>query len=258
VDELDFHRALHRPGTIVDVGAHAGAFSLPLAELPGARVIAFEPLPAAFARLEAAVRARYGAVPGHLELHQAALGAAAGEIVLEVAVVGGAAQEQWASTVKDYEAMRAGDPRIDAVRRFTVPMLRLDDLALPDVTAIKLDAEGAELEVLHGAAATLRRCRPVLSIEIEERHRPGSTRAVPAWLAGLGYQGFFEFWGHWRPIDGFDPALLQRASPSPASFEVSDPYVFCFYFVPPERRAELRRLARLDGPDSTAGVAACK
>jgi FkbM family methyltransferase len=247
VDELDFHRALFRPGTIVDVGAHAGAFSLPLAELPGARVIAFEPLPSAFARLEAAMRGRYGAIPAHVELCRAALGAATGEIMLEVPVVGGVAQEQWASTVKDYEAMRAGDARIEAVRRFTVPMLRLDDLALHDLTAIKLDAEGAELEVLRGAAATLHRCRPVLSIEIEERHRPGSTRAVPAWLAGVGYQGFYEFWGDWRAIDGFDAAVLQRASPSPASFTVSDPYVFCFYFVPPERRAELRRLARLDG-----------
>ena len=247
MDELDFHRALYRPGTIVDVGAHAGAFTLPLAELPGAHVIAFEPLPAAFARLEAAVQARYGAIPAHIELHQAALGATIGKIMLEVPVVAGAAQEEWASTVKDYEAMRTTDTRIDAVQRFTVPMLRLDDLAMPDVTAIKLDAEGAEAEVLHGAAETLRRCRPILSIEIEERHRPGSTRAVPAWLAAQGYHGFYEFWGDWRPIDGFDPEAMQRASPSPASFKVSDPYVFCFYFVPPERREDLRRLARLDG-----------
>ena len=247
MDELDFHRALFRPGSIVDVGAHAGALTLPLAELEGARVIAFEPLPAAFARLEAAVRARYGGIPAHLELRGAALGAMTGEKVLEVPVVAGVAQVEWASTVKDYEAMRAGDARIEAVQRFTVPMLRLDDLALPDLTAVKLDAEGAEQEVLQGAAATLRRCRPILSIEIEERHRPGSTRAVPAWLAGLGYDGFYEFWGDWRPIEKFDPAVLQRASPSPASFEVSDPYVFCFYFVPPERRADLRRLARLDG-----------
>ena len=118
-------------------------------------------------------------------------------------------------------------------------------LHLTEVTAIKLDAEGAEAEVLQGAHDTLRRCRPVLSIEIEERHRAGSTRAVPALLAQLGYQGFYEFWGEWRPIEGFDPAIMQRASPSPASFEVSDPYVFCFYFVPPERRDDLRRLARL-------------
>jgi FkbM family methyltransferase len=245
VDELDFHRALFRPGNIIDVGAHNGALTLPLAELPGAHVVAFEPLPAAFARLRAAVLQRYGAIPAHVELHQSALGERTGEITLEVPVVGGVVQEQWASTAKDYAAIRAIDPRIEAVRRFRVPLMRLDDLALPDVSAIKLDAEGAEAEVIRGAATTLRRCQPALSIEIEERHRPGSTRAVPGLLEGLGYQGFYEFWGEWRPIEAFDPTCMQRASPSPASFEVSDPYVFVFYFIPPARREELRKLARL-------------
>lgn len=246
MDELDFHRALFRPGRIIDVGAHDGALTLPLAELPGARVIAFEPLPAAFARLHAAVLERYGSIPGHLELHRAALGDRVGEINVEVPIVGGIPQEQWASTVKDYEIIRTADPRIDAVERFSVPLMRLDDLALGDITAIKLDAEGAEAEVLRGALATLRRCRPVLSVEIEERHRPGSTHTVPALLADLGYRGFYEFWGEWQPVEVFDPLHMQRASPSPASFEVSDPYIFVFYFVAPERRGELRRLARLE------------
>ena len=251
MDELAFHRALYRPGTIVDVGAHAGALTLPLAELPDVRVLAFEPLPPAFERLVAAVRARYGELPGHVEPRCEALGKAAGQIALEVPVVGGVAQEQWASVVKDYETMRLADPRIEAVRRYQVPVLALDALGLADVTAIKLDAEGAEEEVLRGAADTLRRCRPVLSVEIEERHRSGSLRAIPALLAEFDYIGFYEFWGEWRDVGGFDPGVMQRGSPSPAAFEVSDPYVFCFYFVPPERRGELAQLGRLDAKVST-------
>jgi hypothetical protein len=38
---------------------------------------------------------------------------------------------------------------------------------------------------------------------------------------------------------------MHRASPSPAEFAVSHPYVFSFYFVPTERRLELACLARL-------------
>ena len=49
MDELGFHSTLHRPGTLLDVGAHDGAFTLPFAALPASRVLAFEPLPAAFA-----------------------------------------------------------------------------------------------------------------------------------------------------------------------------------------------------------------
>ena len=41
----------------------------------------------------------------------------------------------------------------------------------------------------------------------------------------------------------FDAGWMQVASPSPAEFSASDPYVFIFYFVPPERVAELRALA---------------
>ena len=245
MDEPDFHRALFRPGTLVDIGAHAGGMTLALADLPWTRILAFEPLPTAYARLEAAVRARWGHIPAHVVLRCEALGEASGHLALEVPVVGGVAQEQWASVAKDYAALQADDPRIDAVRRYDVPVLPLDALELDDVTAIKLDVEGAEEEVLRGAAATLRRCRPVLSVEIEERHRRGSTRRVPDLLALCGYEGWYEFYGDWRPIEHFDPIAMQRASSSPASFEVSDPYVFCFYFTPPDRHADLATLARL-------------
>ena len=249
MDELTFHRALFRPGTIVDVGAHDGALTLPLATLPGAHVLAFEPLPPAFARLEAAVRAAHGGVvPPHITLRPEALGVAVAEggarrISLDVPVVGGVAQEQWASVAKDYTSIAADDPRVEHILRFDVGLMALDTLALTDVTAMKVDAEGAEEEVLRGSEATLRRCMPVLSIEIEERHRVGSTRAVPDFLTGLGYRGFYALDGAWWPAAQFDAPALQRASPSPASFEASDPYVFTFYFCPPNRLTELARLA---------------
>lgn len=232
MDELAVLRALHRPGTIVDVGAHDGALAVPLARLPGARVVAFEPLPPAFARLREAV----AGLP--VELRQQALGVGPGRLVLEAPVIGGILREQWASVAKDYAAIAAADPRVEAIERWEVEVIALDSLGLADVTAMKLDAEGAEEEVLRGAEATLRRCRPVLTVEIEERHRAGSTRAVPALLEGLGYRGFFQLDGAWRGIGDFDAAVMQVASVSPASFEASDPYVFVFLFLPQERLGE--------------------
>ena len=160
MDELAFHRALFRRGTIVDVGAHEGALTLPLAALPGARVLAFEPLPPAFSRLEAAVRAAHGgAVPRHIELRREALGTGPGRLSLEVPVVGGVAQERWASVAKDYAGIAADDPRVERILRWDVDVVALDSLKLGDVTAMKVDAEGAEEEVLRGAEATLRRCK---------------------------------------------------------------------------------------------------
>ena len=242
MQEIDFHRALHRPGTIVDAGAHGGAFTLRAATLPRTRIVAFEPLPAAYRRLVAAIGE---AGLDNVDAHPTALGAHEGEAILSVPRVGAALQEEWASIAKDYAGILAADPRVAAIEQLTVKLQRLDALGLRDVSAMKIDVEGAELELLRGAGDTLARCRPVLSIEIEERHRPGSTRAVPAMLADLFYEGFYELWGEWHPVAAFNPSVLQVASPSPAEFVVSDPYVFIFYFVPPERRPELARLGRL-------------
>lgn len=241
MDEIGFHRCLHRPGTLLDVGAHDGGFTLPLAALPGSRVLAFEPLPASVARLRGAV-----AGLGHVTIRAEALGDATGEVVLRLPVVDGVPNEQWASLAKGY----AGHgPRV-AERRITVPLRRLDEFGLEDLTAVKLDAEGAEYEVLRGGRETLLRCRPVLSIEIEERHRPGATWAVPAYLDALGYDGFWEHWDDWLPMAGFDRATMQVASADPTDFAASDPYVFVFYFLPRESSAEM--LARLRTGAATA------
>jgi FkbM family methyltransferase len=237
MDELTFHRVLHRPGTLLDVGAHDGAFTAPLAALPLSRVLAFEPLPTAFDRLRAAL----GSAP-NVSLRQEALGDHRGEAVLTLPVVDGVASEQWASTAKRYAQHGVAEQRI------TVPLRRLDEFGLADLTAVKLDAEGAEYEVLRGGRETLLRNRPILSIEIEERHREGATWAVPAYLDALGYDTLFEQWGRWRPIAEFHRPTMQRASPDPTVFAASDPYIFVFYALPREHAAAM--LATLRAAES--------
>jgi FkbM family methyltransferase len=238
LQEIEFHQALHRPGIAIDVGAHDGRLTLPLAALPNMHVIAFEPLPPAFARLQRKA-------PANVTLRTEALSDRAGTVTLTVHRVRGAAQEEWASFVKDYVQLQRDDPRIEAVDTWEVQTITLDSLGLTGVTAIKVDVEGAEQEALRGMLDTLRRCRPIVSVEIEERHRAGSTTAVPELLRPLGYTGFFEFYGDWRRIETLDVETMQKGSPSPAAFEVSHPYVFGFYFVPPERIPDLAALARL-------------
>ena len=232
MDEITFHSRTHRQGTILDVGAHDGLLTIPLARLPGASVLAFEPLPSAYARLAAAC-----AGLRNVELRREALGAAPGRLMLSVPVVDGVPAEQWASLAKDYGAFASVTTEAHAVEVITI-----DSLGLRDVTHMKVDAEGFEQEVLEGARATLRRCRPVLSLELEERHRAGATSDVPALLAALGYETCFWLDGAMRPLAAFDAATMQVASPDPAVFGASDPYVFTFYAWPQERAAEVLRL----------------
>jgi FkbM family methyltransferase len=228
MDELTFHTRLHRPGTILDIGAHDGLLTLPFARRPASRVIAFEPLPAAFARLRAAC----AGLP-NVELRTEALGAAPGRLALTLPVVGGVAAEQWASLAKGYEGFDV------PTETHEVAVITLDSLGLEAVTHVKLDAEGFEQEVIEGARATLARCRPVLSLELEERHRSGATRDVPALLAALGYETRFWLDGAMRPLACFDAATMQVASPDPRVFAASDPYVFTFYAWPVERAGQV-------------------
>lgn len=235
MDEITFLTRLHRPGTLLDVGAHDGLLAVPLSRLPGARLLAFEPLPTAFARLEAAMQAAHGgALPPHVALRPEALGAAPGTLTLAMPVLDGVPQEQWASTAKDYA--RFASDRV-SVRRWEVPVVTVDGLGLADLTAMKVDAEGFEYEVLQGARDTLLRCRPVLTLEIEERHREGSTWAVPAFLDALGYDVFYELGDAWHPVATLERRTMQVASPDPSVFAASDPYVFVFCALPRERAA---------------------
>jgi FkbM family methyltransferase len=229
MDEITFHTRTHRPGTILDVGAHDGLLTLPLARLPGARVLAFEPLPAAHARLAAACAGLSNVV-----LRREALGAAPGMLTLSVPVLDGEPAEQWAILAKDYSAFASV-----TAERHEVQVITIDSLGLHDVAHVKVDAEGFEQEVLEGARATLLRCRPVLSLELEERHRAGATRDVPALLAALGYETRFWLEGAMRPLAAFDAATMQVASPDPAVFGASEPYVFTFYAWPAERAPEV-------------------
>ena len=232
MDEIAFLTALHRAGTVVDVGAHEGLLTLPLAQLPGARVLAFEPLQ----QVLPALRAVTSGLP-NVEVRAEALGDHSGRTVLSIPVVNGAPDLQWASTAKDY----AAHPHV-AVERTEVDVVRLDDLRLTDVTAVKLDAEGAEYAVLRGARDTLARCRPVLTMELEERHAEGCTWAVPAFLDALGYVTMFAHAGRWHPVSALHRPTMQRASTDPTVFAASDPYVFNFYAWPPERDAQARAL----------------
>jgi FkbM family methyltransferase len=237
-EEVRFHRRLARSGTVVDVGAHTGGFVLALADLPELELVAVEPLAPALVLLRDAVRASGRQV----RIVAAALGDALGTAVLQVPVLReGGAVWPWASVAKDFAVVRAAHPEVVDIQTFSVDITTLDGLALQGVTGLKVDAEGAEYEVLRGGRALLAEQRPIISVELEERHRAGCTYAVPAFLDALGYDGYFELEGRFWPMAAFDRGRMQVGSASPASHVYSSPYVGCFYFLPRER-GELRAL----------------
>ncbi len=141
----------------LDVGASDGGWAQELRRQGFAGEIAsFEPHAASFARLE-----RTAAGDAVWRCQRVALGAASGRTVLHVA-----GNDQSSSLLPMAARHTELDPRSGYVSDEEVTVERLDALVPPGVpTFLKLDVQGFELEVLHGAEQTLADTR-VLEVEL--------------------------------------------------------------------------------------------
>jgi len=148
-------RVLGADSSAVDVGCHRGSYLAEMLRLaPRGTHYAFEPLPDLFAALEE----EYGSL-GNVVLSSSALSNEPGlrefQHVVDYPGFSGYHRREYPSPTA-------------AVRQLTVKAERLDDVLPADlpVAFIKVDVEGAELEVLQGALRTLARCRPVVVFEL--------------------------------------------------------------------------------------------
>ena len=135
---------LMKGGLFVDIGAHIGTWSLQF----GAKhkVVAFEANPKTFGALKRGI-----AVNGFdIEAHHMALGSPElhkKDVTLKTISPDGGGSSI-CPELPSYHKVLA---------EWTVPCRTLDSFDLDDIGLIKIDVEGAELEVLQGAVETLRR-----------------------------------------------------------------------------------------------------
>ena len=84
---------------------------------------------------------------------------------------------------------------ISEINELTVSVKPFDDLWCHDnmgkLGFVKIDVEGYEYEVLKGMARTLVDERPMLLVEIENRHNPKKFEDTFNFLSGIGYLPFF-------------------------------------------------------------------
>lgn len=153
--------------TVIDVGANVGHYTLHLAKCVGAqgRVVAFEPIPQTFNILSSNVRAMHA---------------------YNVTLLNMAASSARGSACMDLPTLESGlenyyQAAIGSAGRYRVMCMPIDDMQLPEVKLIKIDAEGHDWEVLKGAEQTIMRSRPTLVVEI------GMNGPEAQWLRDRGY-----------------------------------------------------------------------
>jgi len=221
----------------IDVGANDGSYVHYLRR-HARKVIAFEPMPS----LADALRAKFR---HDVEIRSIALSDRAGTVELHMPVVDGVTVTG-CSTVSPTASATYADHRA-----IEVPMATLDSSYEGDVGFIKIDVEGHEQAVLDGARQTVRRCRPRMLVEIDERLSPGGVARAKAYFKDLDYRGYFVQAGHIEPMSLFSASVLQNPADLP---DLTAPlqerqrfgrYIYNFIFLPRDEPIEtLRQMSK--------------
>jgi FkbM family methyltransferase len=194
-DDVDFLAACFEPGsTFVDIGANVGLICLQVAnavaapggggQAPSARrIVAVEPMPVNHQHLRASIEATPHRSGVSITAVQVALGEAEGTIEL--------AGESRGSSNAGLPAAGFAGATVD-VRATTLDQLLVEQ-SIDDVRLIKVDTEGAEVQVLRGARTCLEQMRPVVYGEFNNVMMPRlgqSFRDVVELTRPLGYRCF--------------------------------------------------------------------
>ncbi len=173
-----------RPGDVfIDAGANIGMITLAAAALVGpiGTILAFEPNPAARARLQDHVSMNN---LSRARLFDCALGEAPGEATLTVDGV-----HTGTGTLR---------PQPGTIHSYKINVRRLDDFLqeIPNGRAIflKIDTEGYDFSVLKGARQLLSRPNVVVFAEINDkwlRELGQSAEEMVAYMTGLGFKAFY-------------------------------------------------------------------
>jgi FkbM family methyltransferase len=135
---------------VFDIGAHLGLHTLFYSAVAD-KVVSFEPAPMNYARLLANLR-----LNGRTNVSARNIALSDRTAPLDFLDNG----------VSQTGTLLLNAQHAEGFRRIRVQAHRLDDLELPPPDLIKIDCEGAEMQVLRGAIETLRRHRPILHLEV--------------------------------------------------------------------------------------------
>ncbi len=139
----------------MDVGAHFGYYSMLLSKHFGCTVYSFEPTPYSVGILKRHIQLNNLEEKVHVE--QKAISNKEGRAILYVQDTAGAVS----NSVVDYHHSNENKTPTEVV---TTTIDRVCEKRYIDF--IKIDTEGVEFDVLQGAIATIRRCRPVILLAL--------------------------------------------------------------------------------------------
>lgn len=175
-----YSRYIRESDIVYDLGAHQGYLALMASRIVGAngRVYAFEPLPS-----------NYNILKAHVDINNLTncvpiFGAVAEKPgVVSFSTSG----DDVSNTFVTSSPLFSKNPVSIKVPSFSLDTLLEEGTIVPP-KFIKVDVEGAELDVLKGAVTLLTNQSPIVCLETHNVHRPGVDEECKTFLAALGYR----------------------------------------------------------------------
>ncbi len=156
-----------KPGTTcLDIGGHIGIYAVYMAKMKVAKVFSFEPTPASFSTLKKTVSLNH--CENIIHIYQAAIAENTGKSNFYINKYRTAGADT--TRIAEGNSLVYFDSGENILKeKFQVPTYSIDDFAQQHnlkIDFIKIDAEGAELDILKGAQKTILKDRPagILSI----------------------------------------------------------------------------------------------
>lgn len=185
-------RQLIKPGdTVVDIGANIGYVSSLFSRYVGDRgqVFSFEPIPDTYALLEHGVRRLK---LDNVKTFHCALSSSPGTAQMEVPHFEEGGENFYQSHILEGVNRMEQDSRT-----FEVELKTVDDVLAPElenITFVKIDVEGHELQVLKGGPKLLAQSQPALVIEVAGSPDDAESNAAEifGFLGALGYQAYIQ------------------------------------------------------------------
>lgn len=187
VEKTEFIRNHCKPGTTaIDIGAHLGIFSVILARLvgPQGKVYSFEPTPFTYQVLKKTIR--INKLEKIVKAEQYAVSENNGETTFYV--------HDTSEISNANTSVAHNDTGVKPIRVTTISLdSLLNNNDLKNLSFIKIDAEGAELEILKGAEEVIAKYKPYITLEVHPNNFADAAetqRNIYGFLTDLGYRVF--------------------------------------------------------------------
>ena len=176
-------REIQDGDVVMDIGAHHGYYTLAFSRLVGPTgfVYSFEPLASNYRNLTRNVIKND---LGNVSTFEMAISDKIGEVPFSDS------SNTYANTLEQGSTVFSGSETT------VVSCIDLDtfssDYRVAKVDFLKIDVEGHELEVLHGAAATIRRYKPTVYLATHDNHKAGISKECLAFMLEMNYTKTME------------------------------------------------------------------